>query len=53
MLASWTQKLRQLSLIQAEKKVVELCSNQSEGRNFPAELFFDTICGAADYSKMS
>jgi hypothetical protein len=39
LLATCTNKLSLLSLIQAEKKVVELCSNQSEGRNFQPNSF--------------
>jgi hypothetical protein len=39
LLASCTQKRSLLSLIQAEKKVVELCSNQSKGRNFQPNSF--------------
>jgi hypothetical protein len=39
LLASCTHKLSLLSLIQAEKKIVELCSNQSEGRNFHPNSF--------------
>jgi hypothetical protein len=39
-LASCTQKISLLSLIQAEKQVLELCSNHSERRNFQPNSFW-------------
>jgi hypothetical protein len=39
LLASYTQKISLLSIIQAEKQVVEFCSKHSEKRNFQTNSF--------------